>query len=285
MIQGTKEWLELRNDYIGASDAPVIMGVSPWKTPFMLWEEKLGVSSGQQQNSAMAYGKSMEAPALLEYSKISGVQLSEDEKDLIVFHAEYDFMMCSLDGISACKTIAVEIKNVNAEDHALAKSGTVPEKYYPQLQHQLACLGHEKIHYFSYKEGDSVLLTVDRDDEYIARMIEEEKKFWGYVLGFSPPPMSQGDVIDLSDDADWNKLSKEWLSVNEQIAWLEEQEKALREALISKTAGKNSKGCGVALSKVVRKGNVDYGKIPELAGVDLEPYRKKASESWRITKS
>jgi len=32
----------------------------------------------------------------------------------------------------------------------------------------------------------------------------------------------------------------------------------------------------------LRKGTVDYTKIPEIQGVDLEKYRKKAVSFWRI---
>ena len=38
--QGSKEWLALRNNKIGASDAPIIMGESSWTTPFQLWQIK-----------------------------------------------------------------------------------------------------------------------------------------------------------------------------------------------------------------------------------------------------
>ncbi len=44
LIQHSNEWLELRKNKIGASDAPIIMKVSPWKTPYRLWEEKLGLT-------------------------------------------------------------------------------------------------------------------------------------------------------------------------------------------------------------------------------------------------
>ena len=36
--QNTPEWLEFRRLRIGASDAPVIMEVSPYTTPYTLWE-------------------------------------------------------------------------------------------------------------------------------------------------------------------------------------------------------------------------------------------------------
>lgn len=42
LLQNTQEWEKFRLQKIGASDAPIIMGVSPWKTPFQLWLEKQG---------------------------------------------------------------------------------------------------------------------------------------------------------------------------------------------------------------------------------------------------
>ena len=45
-IQGTPEWLEFRRTMVMASDSPVIMGVSPWKTPLQLYHEKV---NGTQQ--------------------------------------------------------------------------------------------------------------------------------------------------------------------------------------------------------------------------------------------
>ena len=47
----------------------------------------------------------------------------------------------------------------------------------------------------------------------------------------------------------------------------------------------NAKGYGVTVTKVVRKGSIDYAKVPDLNGVDLEEYRKKGSEYWKVTLS
>ena len=41
LVQQSEEWLEFRRSRIGASDAPIIMGVSPWKTHYKLWVEKI----------------------------------------------------------------------------------------------------------------------------------------------------------------------------------------------------------------------------------------------------
>ena len=49
------------------------------------------------------------------------------------------------------------------------------------------------------------------------------------------------------------------------------------------SGGKSCVGGGVKVSSVVRKGHVDYSSIPELAGVDLEKYRKSPTEFIKIT--
>jgi hypothetical protein len=41
-------------------------------------------------------------------------------------------------------------------------------------------------------------------------------------------------------------------------------------------------GSGIKLCHSVRKGAIDYKKIPELKSVDLEKYRGKDLESFRI---
>ena len=282
MKQGSKEWLQHRKNYIGASDAPIIMGVSPWRTRYQLWEEKLGLNGGQEETEAMRYGKRKEEEARRAYEDYTGNLLSTDEKDTLIYHPTKKFMMASLDGITFDRSIAVELKNANAEDHALAKKGIVPEKYYPQVQHQFACESFNVLHYFSYREGDRALVEVTFDRPYIDRLFEEETRFWDLVLNLEAPELTDRDYCQLENDSDWKKLASEWSTITRQLADLEKKEKSYREALIAKANGMNARGCGVSLSKIVRKGAVDYKKIPELIGIDLEPYRKDPSESWRI---
>jgi putative phage-type endonuclease len=281
MQQGSKEWLAHRKNYIGASDAPIIMGVSPWRTQYQLWQEKLGLNEGQKETEAMRYGKRKEEEARRAYEKYTGNLLSTDEKDTLIYHPKKKFMMASLDGITFDRSIAVELKNANAEDHALAKKGEIPEKYYPQVQHQFACESFNMLHYFSYREGDFALVEVTFDPPYINRLYEAEERFWDYVLSLESPPLTDRDYCQIDDD-EWRGLATEWFDITKQLNALEKREKEYREALVAKANGMNAKGCGICLSRIVRKGTVDYKKVPELIGVDLEKYRKSPSESWRI---
>ncbi len=42
-------------------------------------------------------------------------------------------------------------------------------------------------------------------------------------------------------------------------------------------------GGGVSVTRLWKRGNVEYKRVPELAGVDLEQYRGAAREEVRIT--
>ncbi len=278
MEQNTKEWLDLRKNHIGASDAPIIMGVSPWRTPYQLWQEKLGLGESQTETQAMRYGKQMEEPARQAYEKYTGNLVCPE----VIFHPTKKFMMASLDGLSFDRSIAVEIKNSNSEDHRIAKDGKVPEKYYPQVQHQLACLGINMLHYFSYRDGDGVVVEVERDHTYIESLYKEEESFWNKVINLDAPDLGERDFVKIEDE-DFARLAAEWGNLTKQLALLEKKEKEYRAALIARANGQNAKGNGITLTKIVRKGAVDYKKVPELIGVDLEVYRKEPVESWRIS--
>ena len=68
----------------------------------------------------------------------------------------------------------------------------------------------------------------------------------------------------------------------QSIKELEKEEEEVRKQLIFLSGESNTKGAGISLCQIQRKGNVDYSKIPELRGVDVEKYRKPAINSWRI---
>lgn len=274
MDQRTPEWHAMRRNKIGASDAPVIMKKSPWKTPYQLWQEKLELVDGQTTNSAMQRGNDLEPVAKQALEAKLGMPLGPQ----IRLATARSWMMASLDAVSFDERTVAEIKCPGKADHETALAGHVPEKYYPQLQHQIEVCGVDMMYYFSYTGVDDVLLEVPRDDKYIAQLLIEEEKFYECMMNFDPPELMTGDYT-WQDGAKWAKLVEE---LNE-IKKLKKREEEIKEELIAIAEGKNARGAGITLTKCLRKGCIEYKKIPELANIDLEQYRKKASEFWRIT--
>lgn len=279
MKQNTQEWLDFRRNKIGASDAAAIMGLSPWRTRYQLWEEKV-YGKEQTQTGAMKRGSYYEEEARSEFEKMTGLSV----KPKVIVSDERDWQMASLDGISFDGTVFTEIKVPNKEIHELAKNGVIADYYNIQMQHQYATSSKlEKGLYFSYlpdqKEG--ILVEVKRDDLLIEQMLEEEEKFYELMLSKTPPPLSERDY-SFKDDANWNDMASEWLELSRYIKSLEEREEELRKQLILSAAGQNAKGAGIRVTRSFYKGLVDYKSIPELMGVDLEKYRKPESERWTI---
>lgn len=276
--QNTPEWLELRKNKIGASDAPIILGDSPWKTPYQLWEEKLGLRPQPSMNDAMRRGHELEPIARQAYNDHTGNCVEPE----VLFHKEHEWMMASLDGVSLDRSIVVEIKCPGEKDHQAASDGKVPDKYYAQLQHQLAVINLNLLHYFSYRDGDFHLIVVERDEKYIENLYSEEVDFWKKMQDFQPPELSNRDYVQKKDEG-WLQTAQNWASVSTELKSLKDREKVYRESLIQMSMNRNSQGGGVKVQKIIRKGSVDYKDIPELSGVDLEEHRKEPIESWRIT--
>ena len=60
--QSYAEWQAFRTTVqgIGASEAAAALGLSPWKSPYSLYLEKVGEIDGPEENEHMAWGRKME---------------------------------------------------------------------------------------------------------------------------------------------------------------------------------------------------------------------------------
>ena len=183
LIQGSEEWLAVRKNKIGASDAPIIMGHSPWKTPYQLWCDKLGITRQETSTYPMRRGLKLEGAARLEFQAMTGFHV----KPYIGLSKEFDFILASFDGLSDDFKTLVEIKCPGKEDHMTAGMGLVPGKYIFQLQHQMYVAELDSMYYFSYDGNRGELVTVRRDQSLIDLMLKKEKEFWFCLQNFIAP--------------------------------------------------------------------------------------------------
>lgn len=273
--QGCPEWHALRKTKITATDSCVIMGVSPWKTKLRLYNEKISNDPPRQPDDRMQRGIDLEPIARDLFNLKTGLQMAPK---VIV----KDWLMASLDGIDESAKCIVEIKCPGEKDHALAIQGRVPDHYFPQLQHQMFVSGIRTAFYFSFDGIDGVIVEVKMDDEYVNDMLDEERKFYECLINRVPPETSESDFVS-RDDCLWQECATKWKFLTESIRQLQEEEESLRKQLIFLSGESNTKGGGISLCQIRRKGSVDYSKVPQLAGIDLEQYRKSPVNTWRIT--
>lgn len=275
----TPEELKFRKNYIGGSDAPVIMEKSPWTTPFELWQIKTGLKPDFEGNRATDEGKRKELIARRVFEEKTGMLMFPEKR----ISKDYEFMMANLDGISLDGKYAVEIKCPGEEDHELALNNIVPDHYYPQLQHQICVLNLQMIFYFSFNGKENKIIEVPRDDSYISNLIGKEAEFFNkYMKKMIAPPLSDKDFVS-RNDTKWLEKSLQWQRILEQKQMWEEAEEKIRKELIEMSEGHSTIGGGIRLTKVISKGNVNYSKIPQLKEIDLEEFRNSPRESWRLT--
>lgn len=197
--QNTKIWHEWRGKGIGASDAPTIMGDSPWSSRLQLWGEKTGILDRPPINAfalqAMERGKTLEPVARELYEKRVGYSM-----DVIAAeHSDYPFIRASFDGVNFEKKRFVEIKCPGQIAHSKALKGQIPDYYNAQVQQQFLVSGFSEADYFSYRPEESegrreVLVTVKRDDRYIATLTAELIAFWNAVQNKSVPAVSLEEI-------------------------------------------------------------------------------------------
>lgn len=194
--QNSSEWLRWRTKGLGASDATIIMGLSPWFSREQLLarkEQDLRAAQhvndrppkeGKREadNGAMARGRRLEPIARDIYCDYTGI----NSKPTCIIHDRYEWMRASLDGLSDDGRFILEVKCVNQNDHRAALDGEVPLKYVPQVQHQLYVADNRPVlHYWSYTDNPRfkpkdrlALVEVRPDQDYQARVLKAEKLFW-----------------------------------------------------------------------------------------------------------
>jgi putative phage-type endonuclease len=281
--QGSDKWLKYRKSKIGGSDAPIVMGVSPYCTPYHLWLQKMDAVPDQGKTWAMQRGVDLEPVARKLMEQKLGCELPATTVESV----EHPWQFASLDGMSLDGKLAIEIKCPGEVDHAIAVKGMIPLKYMPQLQHQMSVSGLESMYYVSYHDNDLQLFEVSRKDGYISDMLDCEMEFLKCMQEFTPPKLTSKDCAHNHSD-EWHKTSQEWCEIQSQIKRIETREKQLRQALIEMSGDSNTQGFGVKVVKVVRKGSINYNELHELHKIDpeeLEAYRKPPFSYWKIVPS
>jgi len=276
--QNSEEWLEFRKLKIGASDAPIVIGISPWKTAYELWQQKTSDLSFDVETLAMTYGKIKEEDIRSWYEKETGDLFTP----MVIQSEEHSFMIASLDGISIDRKVILECKTCKEEVFKDAQCGKVPNYYYAQGQHQLACCEAEKVVFVFCHKDSYCKVDVFPDDDYILDLIEKEKEFFQYVIDREEPPLSEKDYVDMTKDEDWNSVEAEAVLAYTEYTITKKRWDDIKKQLLELTDDGNARGGYFKITRCNRAGSIDVKKMSE-DGIDVEKYRKKSIGYPKVT--
>lgn len=216
----TSEQLEARRDAIGGSDATYLMS-GDHANITRLWLEKSRKKDYEDlsSNLAVQMGSFTEPLNAFWFEKNTGFHVKH--RGLEVQHEDHPFLRATLDGVAELEgqQAVFEAKHVNPFNFNL---GTIVERYYPQVQHQMMCCGLD-LAVLSILVGtfDWCYEIVPRDTVYQGMLLQRELDFWDCVTsGFPPkfdaiepdlPQKEKTEVADMSSTDEWAYAAADFL--------------------------------------------------------------------------
>jgi len=267
-----------RYSYRNASDAPKIMGASPYGGWTAVRDAILGVSTFTG-NVATRHGENYEDAAIEAFKKQFELAGSSQVRRM---SGEY---AATLDFLSDDESIIGEIKcPYQGKASKIWKSVmdyADPSHYLFQLHQQLLCVPSAKFAYlfvYDAESGESCYCETTRSEAAIAGLKAAWDAFYLWMATDQPDP--NDGWIQASQT--WCDKAAEYAAITKKIKDAEKDQAALKQELLLLGEGEKVKGAGLTLVKSVRVGNVDYKKIPELKGIDLDQYRAASTEVWTL---
>ncbi|HFF2056883.1 YqaJ viral recombinase family protein [Pseudomonas aeruginosa] len=250
-----EDWLAVRKQGIGSSDASAAVGLNPYKSQLELWLEKTGhdarlpKADPHDEESPMYWGNVLEPIVAWHYSKRTGNKVRRINAVLQHANPELPWMLANIDRevIGADDVQILECKTAGLNGARLWKEG-VPEYVQLQVVHQLAVTGKQAADVAVLLGGQTLEVhRIERDEQMIARLIELERRFWQYVETDTPPPADgsasaelalrclypedSGQTLDLSGNAGLAAAFLELKAVSQSIAEKEKREAELKQRL------------------------------------------------------
>lgn len=204
------DWYAARRRGIGGSDAAVVLGVSPWKTPVRLYMEKRGETPEDDLASKqyVYWGIRLEDTIADEYARRTGRELNRVSR--IAWSTEFPWMCCNVDRTvkGTAARVILEIKNVGLFQYVNSEwgdegSNIVPPYYYSQAQHNcVVCKADQCDMPILIGGNEYRCYCIPRDDDFCRVLIAEERKFWeGVKNGVPPAPRNPDDALLLFPQA------------------------------------------------------------------------------------
>lgn len=198
-----------RSRFIGGTDAPAVLGISPWKTPVQLYLEKRGEAPpdrpDQLRDRIMHAGHKLEP--YIRAMTMDKLRLMGHDVELVSKNRRYRddvhrFLSCEVDFelMLDGEHVNVDAKSVTGfMRHAWGDEETdeVPVHYTAQFMHGLGITGRRRCVVGALIGfHDVAIYFVDRDDEVIDMMRTRCVDFWTdhVKAGVPPDPIKFADI-------------------------------------------------------------------------------------------
>ena len=197
---GSDEWVALRRSGIGATDAPVVCGRSPFRGPFDKFAELCGSTAPLIPTDAMLWGIRLQPVVGQAWAEEHGRKIKACryiyELEPGIF-SSYDYEIVPPKGEPV--TELLEVKTTSqyaAREYGEEGTAEIPEGYVIQCQHEMACRpGILRVHVAVLVGGQKLRsYVVERDEELIEDLLRIERTALSNARAGIPPPMDGSEA-------------------------------------------------------------------------------------------
>ena len=191
------EWLELRGEGLGGSDAAWVLGKSPYKSTYAGWAEKAGLTNEPDlsENEAIEWGNVLEPVVAERFASLYGFEVVN--LPVMLAHPTYPHMLANVDRFiveDGRITGLLEVKTAGLRQSVYWEGDNVPVHYALQVQHYLAVTGLDYGYLVVLIGGQQMkAYRIDRDEEQIAELIEAEADMWERIINCDAPDLDGSD--------------------------------------------------------------------------------------------
>lgn len=300
LSQGDDAWLDWRRSGITATDACILLGLSPYKTEWRLWAEKSGYARevDLSLNPLVRRGRENEGKARLAYE--------EKHDDLLLpICAEFDanpLFRASLDGWGTARE-PVEFKcpsrSVWNDVNSHGTDSTAYKLYVPQVQHQMLVTEAQRGWLVFWYEGQLKEFEILRDQELIDDLLYLGQELRQRVLDRKEPKKDPEKDLYIPEGKEvnrWISAAEEYRIYDSEIQSLKQRLKALQErqqpllddmkAMMGEYLHADYAGVRVTRSRVAGKVNYKQLLADKAAGIEgseIDKYRGETTERCRVT--
>lgn len=186
-----EQWLTLRKNSIGGSDAGALMDMNPYQSPVSLYADKKGLSKDKETNEAMRLGNDLEDYVSRRWMEKTGKKVRAD--NFMYQHDDYDFITANIDRDVVGENAGLECKTMSGFAKYNLEDGEVPAQYYAQCQHYMMVKGYDKMYLaiLVFQRG-IYCLEVERNEEFIKELLAAEIDFWANYIEKDQMPAPDG---------------------------------------------------------------------------------------------
>ena len=138
-MKDEQAWLNLRNKYIGGSDASTVAGFNKWKSQYQLWAEKTGRSEKEDlsNNLRIWFGKRAEELVAERFTLDTGKKV---HKTGVWVNDKYPWACASIDRMIVGENSFLECKTSSGFNKEKWLDDEIPDNYYCQILHYMAVM-------------------------------------------------------------------------------------------------------------------------------------------------